>query len=70
MKKIIVNLKTRSYPIYINPGLIKNLSGYLSEYNIGQKWIIISQQNLMEIIGYEIEKNLLDSGFDQPLGGV
>ena len=58
MKKIIVNLKTRSYPIYIEPGLIKDLSDYLSEYNHGQKWVIISQQNLMGIIGYEFEKNL------------
>ena len=58
MKKIIVNLKTRSYPIYIEPGLIKDLSDYLSEYNDGQKWVIISQQNLMGIIGYEFEKNL------------
>ena len=64
MKKIIVNLKTRSYPIYIEPGLIKDLSDYLSEYNHGQKWVIISQQNLMGIIGYEFEKNLNNSGFD------
>jgi|TARA_B110001454_G_scaffold178624_1_gene171519 3-dehydroquinate synthase len=64
MKKITVNLKRNSYPIYINPGLIKNLQDYLSDYNHGQKWIIISQHNLMELFGYQIEKNLNNSGFD------
>ena len=64
MKKITVNLKSKSYPIYLNPGLVKELPSYLSEYNRGQRWIIISQQNIMEIIGYDIEKNLIDNGFD------
>ena len=49
MKKITVDLKSRSYPIYIKPGLIKKIPLYLSEYNTGQKWVIISQQNIMEI---------------------
>ena len=55
MKKITVDLKSRSYPIYIEPGLVKKIPSYLSEYNKGQKWVIISQQNIMEIIGYDIE---------------
>ena len=64
MKKITVNIKSKSYPIYIDPGLVKELPSYLSEYNTGQRWVIISQQNIMEIIGYQIEKNLKDKGFD------
>ena len=64
MKKITVDLKSRSYPIYIEPGLVKKIPSYLSRYNKGQKWVIISQQNIMEIIGYDIEKNLIEEGFD------
>jgi 3-dehydroquinate synthetase len=64
MKKITVDLKSRSYPIYIEPGLVKKIPSYLSEYNKGQKWVIISQQNIMEIIGYDIEKYLIEKGFD------
>ena len=64
MKKITVDLKSRSYPIYLEPGLVKKLPSHLSELNTGQRWVIISQQNIMEIIGYDIEKNLRDKGFD------
>ena len=64
MKKITVDLKSRSYPIYLEPGLVKKLPSHLSELNTGQRWVIISQQNIMEIIGYDIEKNLRDNGFD------
>jgi len=64
MKNISVDLKNRSYQIHIEPGLTKNLSVHLSKYNHGQKWIIISQQNIMEIIGYNIEKRLNEKGFD------
>ena len=64
MKNILVELKNRSYQIHIEPGLIKNLSVHLSKYNNGQKWIIISQQNIMGIIGYNIEKRLNENGFD------
>ena len=64
MKNISVNLKNRSYQIHIEPGLIKNVPIHLSKYNNGQKWIIISQQNIMEIIGYNIEKRLNEKEFD------
>lgn len=64
MKKYKVNLKERSYNISIEPGIINDLPILLSKYNNGQKWIIISQHKLMELYGYEIEKNLKDSGFD------
>ena len=63
MKKFTVDLKSRSYPIYIEPGLVKKIPSYLSEYNKGQKWVIISQQNIMEIIGYDIEKYLIPNKY-------
>ena len=64
MKKYKVNLRDRSYYINIEPGLKNNLPSLLSDFNNGQKWIIISQYKLMELFGYEIKSNLISSGFD------
>ncbi|MBT4249796.1 3-dehydroquinate synthase [bacterium] len=64
MKKHKVNLRDRSYYINIEPGLKNNLPSLLSDFNNGQKWIIISQYKLMELFGFEIKSNLISSGFD------
>ena len=64
MKKYTVNLKQRSYDINIKPGIIDDLPSILSEFNKGQKWIILSQYKLMELFGFKLEKKLLSSGYD------
>ena len=64
MRKYTVNLKQRSYDINIKPGIIDDLPSILSEFNKGQKWIILSQYKLMELFGFKLEKKLLNSGFD------
>ena len=64
MKKYKVNLKERSYYINIEPGLKDNLQSLLSKYNNGQKWIIISQHDLMELFGYKIKNDLAIAGFN------
>tara|TARA_B110000467_G_scaffold154745_1_gene166308 strand:- start:50 stop:1117 length:1068 start_codon:yes stop_codon:yes gene_type:complete len=64
LKKYKVNLKKRSYYINIEPGLKNDLPSLLSNYNNGQKWIIISQHKLMGLFGYKIEEDLTNSGFD------
>jgi 3-dehydroquinate synthase len=64
MKSFQVNLGDRSYSIDIKSGLIKEDSLLLAEYNHGQKWIIITQHNLMELFGYNFLEKLENNGFD------
>ncbi|MDB9884315.1 MAG: 3-dehydroquinate synthase [Fidelibacterota bacterium] len=64
MKSFQVNLGDRSYSIDIKSGLIKEDSLLLAKYNHGQKWIIITQHNLMELFGYNFLKKLENNGFD------
>ena len=64
MKSIQVNLGNRSYSIDIMSGIIKKCPLILNEYNNGQKWIIISQHNLMEFFGFDLLKELKNNKFD------
>ncbi|MBT4828256.1 MAG: hypothetical protein HON82_06775 [Candidatus Marinimicrobia bacterium] len=48
MKTIQVQLGERSYSINVESGILRKLPSILSGQNHGQKWIIISQYNLME----------------------
>ena len=50
---IVLNLSSR-----LKSGLIKEDSLLLAKYNHGQKWIIITQHNLMELFGYNFLKKL------------
>jgi len=63
MKTIQVQLDERSYPINVESGLLSKIPVILSDHNHGQKWIIISQYNLMELIGFKLMKDLEKSGF-------
>ncbi|MFL3024884.1 MAG: 3-dehydroquinate synthase [Candidatus Neomarinimicrobiota bacterium] len=64
MKSIQVNLDKRSYSIDIESGILKKCSSLLNEHNNGQKWIIISQYNLMELFGFVFLKELKKNNFD------
>ena len=64
MNSFQVNLAKRSYSIDISPGMIKKCPALLAEHNHGQKWIIISQHNLMELFGFDFLKELEKNGFD------
>jgi len=64
MKSIQVNLDKRSYSIDIESGILKKCSSLLNEHNNGQKWIIISQYNLMELFGFSFLKELKKNNFD------
>jgi len=63
MKTIQVHLDERSYPINVESGLLRKLPSILSDQNHGQKWIIISQYNLMELIGFGLMSDLNKAGF-------
>ncbi|MBC8346778.1 MAG: 3-dehydroquinate synthase [Candidatus Marinimicrobia bacterium] len=64
MNSIKVNLGVRSYPIHVQSGLLKETASIISDQNNGQKWIIISQYNLMELFGFNLFNQLKDAGFD------
>ncbi|MBL7014726.1 MAG: 3-dehydroquinate synthase [Candidatus Marinimicrobia bacterium] len=63
MKTINVNLEKRSYPIYVENGLIKEIPSILKDHNKDQKWIIISQHRLMEFFGFELMNQLKQAGY-------
>ena len=64
MKSVQVNLGSRSYPIHVKSGLLKKTASILSDQNHGQKWVIISQYNLMELFGFDLMTELNESGFN------
>ena len=64
MKTIQVKLGGRSYPIHVETGLVNKIPSILSDQNHGQRWIIISQYNLMELLGFELQANLKNAGFN------
>ena len=64
MKSVQVNLGSRSYPIHVKSGLLKQTASILSDQNHGQKWVIISQYNLMELFGFDLMTKLNESGFN------
>ena len=64
MKSVQVNLGSRSYPIHVKSGLLKQTASTLSDQNHGQKWVIISQYNLMELFGFDLMTELNESGFN------
>ena len=64
MKSLQVNLGSRSYPIHVKSGLLKQTASILSDQNHGQKWVIISQYNLMELFGFDLMTELNESGFN------
>jgi 3-dehydroquinate synthase len=64
VKSVQVNLGSRSYPIHVKSGLLKQTASTLSDQNHGQKWVIISQYNLMELFGFDLMTELNESGFN------
>jgi len=63
MKIIPVKLGPRSYDIHIEPGLLKTLPKHLASFNKGQQWIILSQPDIIQLIGNDLQNSLLKSGF-------
>ena len=64
MNEIEVNLKQNSYSIFVEKGIINKIPKMLKDKLNGQKWIIISQYNLMEIFGFKLLSEFNNEGFD------
>ena len=64
MQTISVPLQSRSYPIWIENGLLNTLSELLQPMNQGQKWIIFSQEEIFNNYGETLVNNLSNAGFN------
>ena len=64
MNQIDVRLGDRTYPIKVESGLLGRLSDHFSELNHGQKWVIISQQGLIDRCGSSLKSSLAENGLD------
>ena len=67
MQTISVPLQNRSYPIWIEKGLLTNLSELLNPMNQGQKWVIFSQNEIIALYGDSLCKRLNSAGFQVEL---
>jgi len=61
---INVSLQHRSYPIIVEKGLINRIPELLSEFEHGQKWVLLAQPVVMELYGDKLQLNLQNSGFN------
>ena len=55
MQTISVPLQNRSYPIWIEKGLLTNLPELLKPMNQGQKWVIFSQNEIISLYGNSLQ---------------
>jgi len=58
MIRIFVNLGKDSYPIYIEDGLLQDVSSYIQEIFHGKRIMIISDDNVFPLYGKQIEDQL------------
>jgi len=63
MKKIIVNLKQRSYPIIIGFKTLSRIGSFLNSIKIGKDAVVITNNFLKRKIGFSLAKNLKNSGY-------
>ena len=63
MKIIEVDLHKRSYPIWINNGIIKQIPD-LFDFHDKRKWIIITQQSIQKLFGQKVIKRLTSAGLN------
>jgi len=67
MQTISVPLQNRSYPIWIEKGLLIKLPELLKPMNQGQKWVIFSQNEIISLYGNSLYKGLKSTGFQVEL---
>lgn len=68
-KRLTVNLGEMSYPIWIGAHLLLNLEQYLLDLDIskGQKLLIITDTNLVNLYGHSLNEQLMNNGFSSYL---
>ena len=64
LQTISVALQKRSYPIWIENGLLAKLPELLKPMNHGQKWVVFSQDGIFRLYGNEFLDDLKAAGFN------
>ena len=64
MQTISVPLQNRSYPIWIENGLINTLPELLKPLNQGQRWVLFSQEEIFNHYGATLVNSLKNDGFN------
>ena len=67
MQSISVPLQNRSYPIWIENGLLAKLPELLKPMNQNQKWVIFSQNEIISLYGNNLRESLKSAGFQVEL---
>lgn len=62
-KSIKVNLKEKSYEMYLEPNCIKNAGRYISQLKISRKILIITQDKVPQIYLNSLKSSLSKNGF-------
>ena len=64
MQTISVPLQNRSYPIWIENGLINKLCELFKPLNQNQKWVVFSQEEIFNNYGEALVYSLKNAGFN------
>ena len=64
MPTISVPLQKRSYPIWVDNGLLSRIPKLLKPMDQGQKWVMFSQSNIYQLYGNRLIGGLEAQGFD------
>lgn len=63
MRKLMVNLKDRSYPIYIEKGLIDSIGEEIKKIYNNKKIAVITDSNVDRLYGKRLENSLIKENF-------
>jgi len=63
LKEIRVNLSEKTYPIYIEKGLISNIGAEIKKIYINKKIAMITDKNVDSFYGKKVKESLENSGF-------
>lgn len=70
MITVPVNLGPRSYPIYIDSGILGDLGGLLKESGYGKKALLVSNPVVYQIFGEFVKNSLVRNGFEVITGEI
>ncbi len=67
METISVPLGSRSYPIWIESGLLEKFPQLIDPMNSGNRWVIVTQESIQRYYGSNLLSRLKDEGFNADL---
>ena len=70
MKIVNVELGERSYPIYLQSGLLDQLAAFLNKHNLDQRIFVFTDENVKKIYGDKVCTQLSDAGLNAVLFAV